>query len=147
MAGEDVRWLGKPNKRLLLIYEGIIAVGACVVLAGFIGIFAGLPAYMVVSAAILFALCGTGIVHYFISTSTYVISDRRVLVVSDFSSQLMAACDLEEITGYTMPGFGNILIIRRTNGSPIRLFALADRKQAENALNNEDDDNEEDDDE
>lgn len=137
MAGEDVRWMGKPNTKLLLIYEGVIAVGACVLLAGFIALTSGLPAYMVFSAAIIFALCGTGIVHYFISTSTYVISDRRVLVVSDFSSQLTAACDLEEITGYTMPGFGNILIIQRSNGRPIRLFAIADRKEAENALNDE----------
>lgn len=135
MAGEDVLFMEKPDTKNLLRYEAMLGVAGFVVLFLFTTVFASdLPIPMRLALSVVFALFGGGILHFGIGTCTYVITDKRLLVVTDFNSELKDSCELQDITEVRRLDFGKALVVERGSGKPIRLFALSNRDEAERAL-------------
>lgn len=134
MAGEEILYWDKPSHRNLLIYEGVMVAGGFVILWGFIALFSGLPAALSAATALFFSLAAAGIVHFFLGTSVYIITDKRVLIVNELSAELRDSCDIHEVTGVKPLGFGKTLVVERASGKPLRLFALRNRDEAEQAL-------------
>jgi hypothetical protein len=135
MAGEDVRWMARPNIALLLLLECIVAGGSGVVLWVLTSIFAGdLPMGMRLTLAAIAALLGVGILHGTIGMRRYVVTDQRLLVITGFSHDVHDSCDLGDIVSVRMPRFSNSLIVERNRGKPIRLWAVASIKAALDAM-------------
>jgi hypothetical protein len=136
LAGEDVRWMGKPNVARLLILEVVAAAGSFVVLFIIMSVFAvDLPNYMKAGISAVAAVAGMAILHFLVGMRTYVITDQRLLIITSFTSDVHDSCELSEIESIRKPGFGNSLIItRRNNPKPIRLWALGNRDYVEQTL-------------
>lgn len=134
MAGENVLFMEKPANKMLLMYEAILVAGAFVVLFLFVTLFSDLPIPMKAAAAVVFSIAGIGILHFAISTCIYIITDRRLLVCNDLNGEIKDSCELDEITGVRRIGFGQQLVVERSNGSPIRLIALKNRDEAERVI-------------
>ncbi len=134
MAGEEVLFMDKPNTQYLLTYEAILAAGAFVVLFLFITMFSDLPNQLKASLAGVFSLLAAGILHFTIGTCTYVVTNHRLLIINDLNSELKDSCELDDITIIKRLGFGNSLIVERNQGAPMRLFALKNRNEAEQAI-------------
>ena len=79
-------------------------------------------------------LAAVGILHCTVGLRQYVITDQRLLVLSSFSHDVHDSCELPDITGFSNPRYLHSLIIGRKQGKPLRLWALADREEAEEAL-------------
>jgi hypothetical protein len=134
MAGENILFIDKPATKMLVMYEAILAAGGFVVLFLFVTLFSDLPIPMKAAAAVVFSLAACGILHFAISTCTYIITDRRLLVCSDLNGDLKDSCELDEITGVRRIGFGQQLVVERTSGNPIRLISLKNRDEAERVI-------------
>ena len=134
MAGEQVAFMEKPDTKILLAYEAILAAGGFVVLFLFLTMFSDLPINMKASMAVVFSLLSAGILHFTIGTCTYVVTDQRLLIINDLNSELKDSCALEDITIIKRIGFANSLILERNNGGPMRLVALKNRNEAEQAI-------------
>jgi hypothetical protein len=134
MAGEQVVVMEKPNNKQLLLWEAAAAFLIFLVLFVFVSIFGGLPVGMSAGAAFVFSLAAAGVIHFFMATTTYVITDKRLLVISDLGTELKQHCDVEEVTTLRRIRFGHQLVVERTSGDPIRLFALKNRDEVEQVL-------------
>ena len=136
MAGEDVRWMGKPNPMLMGFLDLAVAAGAFVPLLLFFMIFAAdMPIGMKLTFAILAGLAGAGILHMTVGTRKYVITDQRLLIVANLSSDVHDSCELGDITSVKRPRHIRSLFIERGHGKPIRLWALSDPEEVMEALN------------
>jgi hypothetical protein len=136
MAGEDVRWMGKPNPMLMGVLDLGVAAAAFVPLLLFFTIFAAdLSMAMKFVFALLAGLAGAGILHMTIGTRKYVITDQRLLIVANLSADVHDSCDLRDITSVRRPRNLRSLFIERGHGKPIRLWALSDPDEVMAALN------------
>jgi hypothetical protein len=135
MAGEQVVFMEKPDPKTTLMWEGLLAAAGFVVLFLFLTIFSSdLPTYMRAAMAAVFSLAACGVLHFWMATTTYVITDKRLMVVNDLGSDLKHFCDLEEVRSLRKVNFGKQLVVERANGNPIRLFGLKNRDEAEQVL-------------
>lgn len=133
-AGEDVLWVGKPSLSVLSIY-GVAIVGAgLVVLLAIMSVFSDLPIHLKASISLIFAILLAGVIYVWAAARTYVVTDKRILIVNDMGNSVSEAADAEEIQSISRGGFGNPLVLHRTHGRPIRFFALSDMTDAENAV-------------
>lgn len=125
----------KPDTKTTLMWEGLLAAVGFVVLFIVLTIFSSdLPTYMRAAAALVFSLAGCGVLHFAMATTTYVITDKRLMVVNDLGSELKHFCDLDEVQSLRKVNFGKQLVVERLNGTPIRMFALKNRDEAERVL-------------
>jgi hypothetical protein len=135
MAGEDVRWMAKPNLPVLLMLEAAACAILCIVFVLFFSIFSGLPVGMKFSLGFLSALAGVGILHVIVGMREYVVTDQRLLIISAFSHDIADSCDLQEIASITRPRYLRTLVVERRHGDPVRLWALTDTAGAMQAMN------------
>jgi len=139
MAGENVRWIGKPNPMLMGILDLMVTAAAFIPLLLFFMIFAAdMPMAIKITFAILAGLAGAGILHMTIGTRKYVITDKRLLIIANLSSDVHDSCDLEDITGVQRPKYlraTRSLFIDRGHGQPIRLWALSEPDEVMDSLN------------
>lgn len=133
MAGEEVWFMEKPNPRLLLIWEALLGAVAFIVLFILVSMFSDLPMHLKAAIGAVFAVLGAGILHFTLGNCTYVVTDQRVLIV-DFNSELKDSCDANDVTGLRKIALANTLIVERSSGAPMRLFALKNRDEAERAI-------------
>jgi hypothetical protein len=134
MAGEQVVVMEKPDTKTILMWEAVTGVGVFIVLFIFVSLFGGLPVGMTCATAVVFAIASGGVLHFFMATTTYVITDKRLLVVNDLGSELKEFCDVEEVTQLRKIRFGHQLVVERTSGNPIRLFGLKNRDEVGEVL-------------
>lgn len=134
MAGEQIYAMEKPDTKQLLLWEAAAGFLIFLVLLIFISIFGGLPIGLSAGASVVFSLAACGVIHFFMATTTYVITDKRLLVVNDLGSELKEFCDVDEVTTLRRVRFGHQIVVERANGNPIRLFALKNRDEVESIL-------------
>jgi hypothetical protein len=139
MAGENVRWIGKPSPMLMGILDLMMTGAAFIPLVLFFMIFAAdFPMALKITFALLAGIAGAGILHMTIGTRKYVITDQRLLIIANLSSDVHDSCELRDITGVLRPKFLRVtrsLFIERGTGKPIRLWALSEPEAVIDALN------------
>jgi hypothetical protein len=134
MAGEDVLWMGKPNKLLVLGLEILVTVSGFVVGFAFTSIFSDLPNGMKSMLSLMFALLAALALYCLVAMRTYILTGKRLIVISDITHEVAESCSIEEITEVTKPGFGQQLLVHRQNANPVRLIAVPDRDRLEQEL-------------
>lgn len=135
MAGEQVILMEKPDTKTLIKWEALTFAAAFVVLFLLTSIFSDLPNHLKAGASVVFGLAGVGVLHFFFATTLYLITDKRLLIISEMgNAELKDSCEVDEITTLRKVRFGNQLVIDRTNGQPIRLVGLRDRDEVERIL-------------
>ena len=136
MAGEDVRYMAKPNPALLAALDGVVIAVSFIPLMLFFFIFAGdFPIGMKISFSLLAGCAIAGILHLTVGTRRYVVTDQRLLVIANFTHDVHDSCELQDITSVTRPKYLRSLFVERAQGKPVRLWALDDIPAAMNALN------------
>ena len=135
LAGEDVRWMGKPNIGWLALLEVMAGLSAFVGFFLIVWISSGLPPGLSAGISVVAALAAIAILHFLIGMRTYVITDQRLLIITSFSNDVHDSCELSEIESITPMKFGSTLKIKRRNSEKLMtLWALGDRDGVAEAL-------------
>lgn len=134
LAGEDVKYLSKPDMGQVILLEAGVVLVLFVMLFPVISLFGGLPAGLSAAASLLFAIGGAVILYCTIGARQYVITDQRLLILSGFTHEVHDSCELDEIQALSVAKYTKSLTVECKNGKFIKLWAIANQPAARAAL-------------